>query len=306
MLLSLLLLVIGFILLVRGANTFVDGAVALAHRFNVPEIIIGLTIVAMGTSAPELAVSISSALHGAGGMAIGNALGSNIINILLVLGTAALVTPLNVQQKTVRYEIPFLIFITVMLTWFGIEYTAITRTVSCMLLLFFAMFVCYLYFNARKEIIKAEKTPEISLTKTITFLCVGLLVLVFGSDLTVKSATDLANILHVPDRIIGLTLVALGTSLPELVTCVIAAHKKRTGLVIGNIIGSNIFNILFVLGITGLVVPMHFSYSFVIDATISAVITMLLWLFAVYKHKLARSAGIVFLICYIGYLIYLV
>lgn len=306
MLLNLLLLAVGFVFLVRGASAFVDGASVLAHRFNVPEIIIGLTIVAMGTSAPELAVSVSSALHGTGGVAIGNALGSNIINVLLVLGIAALITPLSVHRKTTKYEIPFLIIITMMLMWFGIEYSALTRDAAGIFILCFVFFLCYLYFNARKEIVEAEKTPEFSMFKTITFLVLGLVALVFGSDLTVKSATNLANILHVPDRIIGLTLVAFGTSLPELVTCAIAAYKNRTGLVIGNIIGSNIFNILFVLGITGLIVPMNFERAFVADTVISLVITIMLLIFTLREHKLTRRAGLIFLLCYAGYIIYLI
>lgn len=305
MLLNLLLLIIGFVLLIRGAGAFVDGASALAHRFGIPEIIIGLTVVAMGTSAPELAVSVSSVLHGAGGMAIGNALGSNIVNILLVLGMAALITPLNVQQKTIRYEIPFLIFVTIVLMWCGVEYGAINKFVSAILLSLFAVFLCYLYFDAKQGKVDTEKTPEFSFVKILIFLVLGLAALVFGSDLTVKSATNLANIFNVPNRIIGLTLVAFGTSLPELVTCIVAARKKHTDLIIGNIIGSNIFNLLFVLGITGLVAPMSFGYSFVIDAAISVMITIVLWLFAIYRQQLARSAGILFLICYIGYLAYL-
>ena len=305
MLINILLLVLGLFLLIRGANAFVDGAVALAYRFNVPEIIIGLTIVAMGTSAPEAAVSIASGIHGANGVAIGNILGSNIVNVLLVLGVSAIITSLHFQKKTIQYEIPFVIFITIMLMWFGVQYGMITRFVAGILLAFFCFFLGYLVFADKKEIFQAEHVPEMSFGKISVFLIFGLIALIFGSNLTVESATNLATIFHVPNRIIGLTLVAFGTSLPELVTCVSAARKKRTSLVIGNIIGSNIFNILFVLGIAGLVRPMHFEYSFVIDAGISVMITIMLWLFAIYKQNLTRGAGILFLLCYAGYLMYL-
>ena len=306
MLINILLLVIGLFLLIRGANAFVDGAIALAHRFNIPEIIIGLTVVAMGTSAPEAAVSISSGLHGVSGVAIGNVLGSNIANVLLILGVAATITPLNFQKKTVQYEIPFVIFITILLMWFGVQYGAITRFVAGVLLLLFCAFLGYLWATGKKEILNPEKNLEMSSGKIVVFLILGLVALVWGSDLTVESATELATALHVPNRIIGLTLVAFGTSLPELVTCITAARKKRTGLVIGNIIGSNIFNILFVLGVAGLVSPMNFEYAFVIDAAISVMIMIMLWLFAIHTQKLSQRAGWLFLLCYAGYLIYLI
>ena len=306
MLVNILLLVLGLFLLIRGANAFVDGATALAHRFNIPEIIIGLTVVAMGTSAPEAAVSITSVLHGANGVAIGNALGSNIVNILLVLGVSALITPLRFQKETIRYEIPFVIFITIMLMWFGVQYGAITRLGAGVLLLFFCVFLGYLVLADKKEFFQTEEGQFMSSGKIMLFLVLGLIALVWGSDLTVKSATNLATLLHVPNRIIGLTLVAFGTSLPELVTCIAAARKKRTSLVIGNIIGSNIFNILFVLGISGLVRSIYFEYGFVIDAAISVMITIMLWLFAIHAQNLSKRAGVLFLLCYAGYLIYLI
>ena len=164
----------------------------------------------------------------------------------------------------------------------------------------------YLYFADKKEIINSESFPQMSFGKIAVFLILGLAALVWGSDLTVESATGLATALHVPNRIIGLTLVAFGTSLPELVTCVAAARKRRTGLIVGNIIGSNIFNILFVLGLAGMVQQMHFEYAFVIDAAISVMIMIMLWLFAIYTQELNRRAGVLFLLCYAGYLIYLI
>ena len=306
MLLNILLLIIGFVLLIRGAGAFVDGAAALAHRFNIPEIIIGLTIVAMGTSAPEAAVSISAAIRDAGGVAIGNVLGSNIANILLILGCSAIITPLYFSNKTILYEIPFVIFITIVMMWFGLRYGEINRPLAGILLTLFCAFLAYMYFNARGQGDTKTPAPTMSTAKMILFLVLGLVALVYGSDLTVKSATNLAVLFHVPNRIIGLTLVAAGTSLPELVTCVMAARKKRTGLIIGNIIGSNIFNILFVLGLTGLFAPVPFEYAFAMDAAISIVISVLLWIFAIHGKDLTRGEGVVFLLCYAGYLMYLI
>lgn len=306
MLISILLLVLGLFLLIRGANAFVDGATALAHRFNIPEIIIGLTVVAMGTSAPEAAVSISSAIQNAAGVAVGNVLGSNIANILLILGVSSIITKLPFKKKTIRYEIPFVIFITIVLMWFGVRYGEINRGASGVLLLLFCVFLGYLLATDKKEIFNVEEKIDMAPIKIVLFLLLGMGALIIGSDLTVDSATKLATILHVPYRIIGLTLVALGTSLPELVTCISAARKKRTGLVVGNIIGSNIFNVLFVLGIAGLISPIHFEYAFVIDAAISVVVTISLWLFAIYRQNLTHRAGVLFLLCYIGYIMYLI
>lgn len=305
MLINILLLVLGLFLLVRGADIFVNGASALAYRFCIPEIIIGLTIVAMGTSAPEVAVSISSALHGAGGIAVGNALGSSIVNILFVLGISAIITPLIFKDKTIQYEIPFSIFVTIVLMWLGVRYGAITRGGAVVLLLLFVVFLGYLFWGAKQKKVKSQKIPEISLVKTIVFLVLGIVALIFGSNLTVNSATNLATVLHVPNRIIGLTIIAVGTSLPELVTCITAARKKHVDLVIGNIIGSNIFNILFVLGITGLVRPMGFEFAFAIDAAIAVIVSIMLWLCAIYTKTLSRKMGWLFLICYAGYLMYL-
>ena len=305
MLLNLLLLIVGFVFLVRGADAFIDGASSLARRFNIPEIIIGLTVIAFGTSVPEFAVTLSSVLHGDSGVAVGNVLGSNIVNILLVLGVSSVLAPLPIKNKTIKYEIPFVIFITMLLMWFGLRYGVINICGACVLCVLFAVFVGYLYFGAQEKIKKSVKFKEMSITKMILSLVLGLAVLIFGSNLVVNSAVHIANILHVPGRIIGLTLVAFGTSLPELVTCIIAARKNHTDLILGNIIGSNIFNILFVLGMAGLFYPIRFEYAFTIDAAISIVITTFLWLIALYEHELTRRAGLVFLLCYIGYLVYL-
>jgi cation:H+ antiporter len=301
---DIILIIIGFVLLIRGADAFVDGASALARRWRVPEIIIGLTVVAMGTSFPEMAVTVSSAFHGANGMAVGNILGSNIANILLILGMSAVITPLMVGRKTIRYEIPFVIFITIVLMWFGMKYGAISRLTSGILLALFALFLGYLYFSAKETVINTVRRVDMSWTKILLFIILGVAGLVLGSNLAVNSALELASALHVPNRVIGLTLVAFGTSLPELVTCIAAARKKHTDLIIGNIIGSNVFNILFVLGLSGLILPINFEYSFLIDAAISVVVTIALWIFTIYEHSVTRMMGVAFLAGYIAYLMY--
>lgn len=305
MLLNILLLIIGFVFLVRGADAFIDGASVLARRFNIPEIIIGLTVVAFGTSAPEFAVTLSSLLSGASGVAVGNVLGSNIVNILLVLGLSSLLVPLPIQRKTAMFEIPFVIFITLILLWFGARYGVINRSGAIVLCALFLGFMGHLYFNSKEKIKKSVKKTEMSVAKIILYLVLGLVVLILGNKMVVNSAVNLANIFHVPNRIIGLTLVAFGTSLPELVTCISALRKNHTDLILGNIIGSNIFNVLFVLGGAALIYPIKFEYAFTIDAAISIVITIFLWLVALYEQKLTRGAGIIFLLCYAGYLVYL-
>lgn len=305
MLLNILLLIIGFVFLVRGADAFIDGASVLARRFNIPEIIIGLTVVAFGTSVPEFAVTLSSVLSGASGVAVGNVLGSNIVNILLVLGLSSLLVPLPIQRKTAMFEIPFVIFITLILLWFGARYGVINRSGAIVLCALFLGFMGYLYFNSKEKIKKSVKKTEMSVAKIILYLVLGLAVLILGSKMVVNSALNLANIFHVTNRIIGLTLVAFGTSLPELVTCISALRKNHTDLILGNIIGSNIFNVLFVLGGAALIYPIKFEYAFTIDAAISIVITIFLWLVALYEQKLTRGAGIIFLLCYAGYLVYL-
>ncbi len=306
MLLSIFFLIIGLILLSKGADVFIDGASNLALKFKIPSIIIGLTIVAMGTSAPEAAVSISSALKGANGVVIGNIIGSNIANILLILGSASLVTNLVIQKNTIKYEIPFVLFISIMLCVMGYCFNGISRLGSIVLLIFFIIFFIYL-FRISKESDKYEvKTRSIGIIKIIFFILGGLTALVYGSDLTVNSAIDIAHRLHISDRIIGLTIVAIGTSLPELITCVVAALKKQSDLAVGNIIGSNIFNILFVLGLTGLIQPIEFNKAFLFDGLISIVSIILLYLFTFKKAVLKKSYGICFLLLYFAYLTYLI
>ncbi|MBR5904335.1 MAG: calcium/sodium antiporter, partial [Alphaproteobacteria bacterium] len=306
MLLNILILIVGFVLLSKGADVLVDGASAMAKRFKIPEIVIGLTIVACGTSAPEAAVSISSVINGASSVGIGNILGSNIANILLILGVSAIISNLYVQKNTILYEIPFLCFISVLLMFMGFQYGVISHLGASLLCLLFLLFGVYLYFISKNQKPEASEIENMSVFKMICFIILGIIGLVIGAKLTINSATEIARILNVSERIIGLTIVAFGTSLPELVTCISAALKKHSDIVIGNIIGSNLFNILFVLGITGLISPIPFESVFLIDSAIGIVATILLWVFVIRDKKLTRIEGFIFFVLYILYVIYLI
>lgn len=306
MLLALFVLVVGFVLLMRGADVLVDGAVALSRRVHVPEIIIGLTIVAMGTSAPEAAVSIIGVLSGANGISIGNIIGSNIVNILLILGVSACIYPIVAARNTVRYEIPFVILITCVLGWLGATYGEINRAGATILIILFILFLGYLFATSGTEDL-SDKSPEnISGVHIFVMLVAGLVALVMGSNMIIKSASTLAAFFGMSQRAIGLSIVALGTSLPELSTCVSAAIKKKSDLVFGNIIGSNIFNILFVLGISGIVGTINFEPKFVMDTIIAIAVALLLWLITLRNYKLPRWAGVLFVILYGIYIAYVV
>ena len=305
MLMNIVLLIVGFVFLTYGADMFIDGASALARRFHIPEIVIGLTVVAFGTSLSEASVSIASVLHGANGVAVGNILGSNIANIFLVLGITAIITTLTIQKNTVRYEIPFVGFITVLLMWMGATYGMISRVGAGVLIALLFAFVLYLVFCARKEIEPEQNIPNMSGWKMIVFLIVGIAAVIFSSNLIVDSSVNIARALNISERVIGLTIIAFGTSLPELVTCIVAAIKKRSDLAVGNIIGSNIVNILFVLGITGLIKPIPFEPAFLIDGAIGVIAIVMLWLFAYRCYKLTRASGVVSLLSYFVYLAYL-
>lgn len=302
---DILLLIFGFGLLTYGADMFIDGASALARRFHIPEIVIGLTVVAFGTSLSEASVSIVSVLHGAAGVAVGNILGSNITNIFLVLGITAIISTLSIQKNTVRYEIPFVGFITVLLMWMGATYGMISRLGAGVLIALFVLFLIYLKFCSKQEITVEEHDIKLSGVRTIFYLIFGIAAVIFSSNLIVDSSVNIARALNIAERIIGLTIIAFGTSLPELVTCVVAAVKHRSDLAVGNIIGSNIVNILFVLGITGLIRPIPFEPAFLIDGAIGVIAIVMLWLFVAKCCKLTRGNGVVLLLSYFAYVIYL-
>lgn len=300
------LLVIGFAALMKGADWFVEGAAGIAAKLGIPQLIIGLTIVAMGTSAPEAAVSVSSALKGNTGICIGNVLGSNIMNILLILGITSTIVTLQVADSTIKYEKPFMIVISIVLLVVGCVGNVVSFLDGVLLWGLFLLYFAYLFVMTKKK--QGEEESEEIKWKTwqlIVFFIIGLAMIIVGSDLTVDSATNLAKVLGVSDRIIGLTIVAFGTSLPELMTSVTAARKGSVDIAIGNIVGSNIFNILFVVGTTALITPVAFSQEFFFDSLVVIASSILLFAGAVKKHALERKFGILMLGCYALYFSYI-
>lgn len=312
MTISIVFLVAGFVMLIKGADMFVDGASKVAAKLKIPLIVIGLTIVAFGTSAPEAAISINSAVQNNAGIAVGNVIGSNILNVLVILGISALFTAVPVKKSTFRYEIPFVVIISIVLIVTGVIGSSIDKFDSVILLVLFVAFFVYLIMLSKKGESSADDdvpvlTEKDTVIKMIIFIIIGLAAIVFGSDFTVTGATNIAKALNVDDRIIGLTIVAFGTSLPELVTSVTAAKKNQADIAIGNIVGSNIFNILFVVGLAGVFSPnpIKFENTFLIDGIVAVFAVVLLWLLIFKNKKLQRTGGIIMLCCYAIYFTYL-
>lgn len=307
---SALLLLAGFAMLVKGADFFVEGASALAEKFGIPQLVIGLTIVAMGTSAPEAAVSITAAVKGNADITIGNIVGSNILNILVILGISAIVVPLAVSTSTVFCEIPFMTGITLLLLLQGMGGT-IGFGDGIILILLFLVYSGYLFLMAKKKnkVTNSDTNPrDASAKKHSLWLSAagtvgGLALIVAGSQTAVDAAGSLARHFGMSERFIGLTIVALGTSLPELFTSVSAARKGNADIAIGNIIGSNIFNVLFVVGISALITPVPFSGEFFGDTVAAAAAGLLLLVFCVRRHKLNRVGGTVLLAGYAAYFV---
>ena len=304
---QLVLLIIGFVFLVKGADWFVDGVSGIAERFGIPQLVIGLTIVAMGTSAPEAAVSITAAFQGTADITIGNILGSNILNVLIILGVTAVITNVAVQESTFKVEIPFVMAITVLLLVFGVTGSEVNRMEGIVLSVVFVCFLYYLYRMAVRDRGNGEEEQEEPepIWKLLLLTIVGIGLVVIGSDVVVDSASELALIFGMSQRFIGLTIVALGTSLPELVTSVMAATKGKADIAIGNIVGSNIFNILFVVGITSIIIPVPYASGFIVDALVALLAVVVLWLCLIRGRKLKRIHGIIMLAIYAVYFIYL-
>lgn len=306
LLLQFVLLAVGFFMLVKGADVFVDGAAGIADKFGIPQLVIGLTIVAMGTSAPEAAVSITAALKENADITIGNIVGSNILNILIILGITSVIIAVSVQKSTVRYEIPFMLVITVMLAIFGYTSGHITFWEGIIFWIAFTIYLAYLFIMAKNNKEEVEETKKRPVWMLLLFVVIGIVLVVWGSRVTVDAATMIARAAGLSQRFIGLTIVALGTSLPELVTSVSAARKGKADIAIGNIVGSNIFNILFVVGTTALITPVVFKPEFMIDTMISLAAGILLWLCVFRDRKLGRAGGIIMLLGYVAYFVYLV
>ena len=314
MLLSILILIIGFVVLVKGADLFVDAASSLAENFHLSKMLIALTIVAFGTSAPEFAVSVKSMLSGSGDIVLGNVIGSNILNILLILGVAASIHPLTVKSATVKKELPITMLITTLFAVLindvlisGASSNILSRSDGVIILLFFLIFVYYLFTVMRNKHEEEDTKPKYNMLLSIIFTVVGIGCLVLGSNAVVDSASNLAKILGVSERMISLTIIALGTSLPELVTSVVATKKGEYDIAIGNIVGSNIFNIGIVIGIPvalfGGINHISFSYIDLLAMLISAI---LLFLFSLRKQKITRTHGIIFLLIFLVYYSYVI
>ena len=310
MILNILLLIVGFVLLIKGADWFVDGASSTASNFKVSKMLIGLTIVAFGTSSPEFAVSIQALSKGSTDMLLGNVIGSNILNILLILGVAAAIHPIKIKDNTVKKELPLCMLISTLLVVLFLDIklasgitNQITRSDALVILLFFTIFVYYLVSLAKqKREAKEDDTPKYKLGKSLLFVVIGLVGIIFGSNMVVNNASSIATILGVSERVISLTIIAFGTSLPELVTTIVSSRKNEQDLIIGNIIGSNIFNACVVLGIPvaifGTITPTSFNN---IDLFMLVLSSVLLFVFAESKRTISKLEGFLMLL---GFFIY--
>ena len=305
MLLDVVLIVVGVALVLFGADRLTEGASALARRMNVPEIIIGLTIVAAGTSAPELFVSLVSALKGTPDLAVGNVVGSNTMNAMLIVGCAAMVAPMTISRSTVKKDIPFSVGASVLLILLAVD-SFLGRVDGIILLLGFAVFMAYTLMQAKTgstDEVQAETSP---VWKNIVYLLGGLLGLVLGSNLFVDSASSVAYALDISEGVVGLTVVAGGTSLPELATSVVAARKGQSAIAIGNVIGSNVFNILLILGLTATISPMEIEGITTIDMAVMIISVALVWMFSFTRYTVERWEGAVLVGGYLVYLCWLI
>ena len=316
LIIDILLIIIGMALLIKGGDMLVDGASSLARRFKISELAIGLTIVAFGTSSPELVVSLSAAISSHSEIALGNVIGSNNFNLFLILGITGLIAPIAVQKNTVRIEIPFSLFAAVVmfllanLNFFPNEKNMLTRIDGIILLLLFVLFLFYVYKNMKASNVGDENisVKTLSTVKIVLFIIFGLAFLILGGKIVVNSAVAIAHALNISEKVIGLTVVALGTSLPELVTSITAIVKKSDDIAIGNIIGSNIFNICLILGVSTVINPMEYSLVFNKDIYILVfgTVFLLLTMFIGKKNKLDRWEAAILTAVYIGYVIYLI
>lgn len=309
MILNIIILIVGFCLLIKGADIFVDGASSTAQNFKVSKMLIGLTIVAFGTSAPEFAVSMCALASGSTDMVLGNVIGSNILNILLILGVAAVITPISIRDNTVKKELPLILLISTLLVVVFLDISLgngtanqITRADGIVILLFFLVFLYYLITLAKQKKLSKEEKPQFKLGKSLLFVLLGLAGIIIGSNLVVDSASSIATTLGISERVISLTIIAFGTSLPELVTTIVSAKKGEQDLLVGNIIGSNIFNICVVLGIPvaifGGITPTSFQ---IIDLIMLVGSALLLFAFSETSKRITKLEGIIMLISFVIY-----
>lgn len=305
MLTDIIIIIIGIYIVLKGADLLTEGAVSLAQRMNMPEMLIGLTVVAIGTSMPDFFVSVTSALQGTTDLAVANVVGSNIFNVLLIAGVAAVVSPMVISHTTVRRDIPVAVVASLILLGFGI-YGGISRVAGVLFLVLLIIYTVYSIRTATPDDATVTERKHYTLTVAIGRLLIGLAGLVVGSECFVTSATDVAGILGVSEAVIGLTIVAGGTSLPELATSVVAARKGQSAIAMGNVIGSCVYNILLIIGVTGVITPMTIEGITVVDFSMMMVSISLLWLFSFTKHKVERWEGWLMIALFLGYFAWLI
>lgn len=314
---AIIILIVGFVFLIKGADLFVEGSSSVAKRLKVPSVIIGLTIVAMGTSLPETAVSVSASVQGNNTLAISNAIGSNIFNLMVVIGFCAIMTVVPVEKSTNKRDFPISIVSAVVLLILGIVGMVLGRVDGIVLLVLFGTYI----FLTIREVInirqhnkdatlpesveEAEEIKILPVGRCVLYIIIGMIGIVFGGDLVVQSATVIATGIGISQTLIGLTIVSVGTSLPELVTSIVAARKKEIGMALGNAIGSNIFNILMILGIAGTISPIAVITENIIDIIILILFSFIVWGISVYKKRISRGTGIFMLVCYLVYMVYI-
>lgn len=317
------LLVVGFVLLIKGADLFVDGASIIAKKIGIPSVIVGLTIVSIGTSAPELSVSLTSALNGSNGLAVGNILGSNMFNTLVVLGATAIVAPLIIIKKAVKSDLIVSLLVTVLLYFLVFVDTSIlggsndlSKVEGGLLVLICIGYISYLIYSSRKGSINLDEREDkiryknVKVVPKIILAIIGVVCIVFGGDIVVNSASEIAKSLGMSEKLIGLTIVAVGTSLPELVTSVVAAKKGETGIALGNVLGSNIFNILLILGVSSFILPIGVAPVLAVDLMLLIVITIILVIGILISKKeskkISKIEGFLLVFTYIAYTVYIV
>lgn len=298
-------LIVGFILLVKGADYFVDGASSVAGKLKIPSLIIGLTVVSMGTSLPEAAVSISASLGGNNGISLGNVIGSNIFNLLVVVGVSCIILPILTDTAVLKRDMPIAIGITAALCVMLFD-GVLSRLDAVILLILFVGYLALLLVSALKNRVEEPEQKLLSWPKSIIFCILGAAAIIEGGQLVVNSAKTIASSLGMSETLIGLTVVAIGTSLPELVTSIVAARKGDSGIAMGNVVGSNIFNILFVLGLSGVISPMTTDAAFFIDSGILIAVSLVMWFFAFTKRKTGRVEGAIAVLMYVAYTAYII
>ena len=310
---AVVLLIIGFAFLVKGADAFVEGSSSIAKHFQVPSLIIGMTIVAMGTSLPETAVSVTASIAGSNALAVSNAVGSNIFNLMVVIGVCAVLTPVAVQKSSLKIDIPFSIVCALLLLVLGHDRMMLTRVNGLILIVLFAFFILYMIRSAQHSMnnedsefaAEAAEMKVMSVPKSLIFIVIGIAGITLGSDWVVDGAKTIASAFGISENLIGLTIVAFGTSLPELMTSIVAARKNEVDMALGNAVGSNIFNILMGLGIASALSPIAFIQENIIDIIILVGFSFIVWLMAWTKHRLDKIEGLAMILLYAGYVVYI-